>query len=263
MKVNCFWICLFLANTIVLSAQNSKSKFGIQTGNNLSFPGENSAPHFNEGFLLRYSIGFIGRQVLKENIRFQLIAPVRKGELSLDYGLNLVFKGYDYQLESVNAFRDEITLEVPVQFFLQDKRNVFLPRKWHQKGIGSFARIGFKGIYRLNKGNTKVELKSSERLTENLSEKKFNFISKMGGGIIKNHKNGNITMFEIVMNLGWFANKSGTISYENSDTQVLREISFSDNGSYLSLNMVYLFDWQRFKKKKNKSELPVIFCPRF
>jgi len=115
---------LILSNSGILRAQSSLSRFGLQLGNNVSLPSDNPSDVLNEELLLRYSVGLVGRILLKENLKFKILAPVKKGEISLDYGLNLVFKGYNYNLRSINAFTDEITLELPIQIAFQDQRRL-------------------------------------------------------------------------------------------------------------------------------------------
>ena len=256
-------LLLLMANAMLGNSQNNHSKIGIQLGNNLSIPNGSSGVNFKEDYLLRYSVGIVGRQILAEKLKFGFISQTRKAEISLDYGLNLVFKGYNYKLENLEAQREEMAIEIPIQICLQDKRNVFIPRKLLRKGITTFFRLGFKGIYNPDWQRTKVKAQQNERLEETLNEKKFNVMGTMGGGIIRNHKNGRVTMFEIAINIGLFKAKNGKILYRNLDTQLIREASFQDNGNYLSMNMTYLFNRPKLDILTKVKNEPIIFSPRF
>jgi len=125
-------ILLSLSLNFALKAQRPtyKSKIGVHTGNHITLWGEGENESFKRQALLRYSIGLMGRHILKKDWRTDFfLFPVIKGEIALDYGVNFVFKGYQYKFSEITTHTDQLTIEVPLIFAFYDRRDVLIKKK--------------------------------------------------------------------------------------------------------------------------------------
>ena len=152
MKKAALLLFCILILIVDLSAQRKKLKrsewtFGIQTGNQFSLPNLNSTnDNYRDISLLRSSAGLVARKTIKKlkpNKRLGFGTAIQ-GMMAFDFGVNGVWSGYHYQFGEVLGTTELINWEVPLLIVLYDKKNVFLPRKWHRKGIATYVRFGPK-----------------------------------------------------------------------------------------------------------------------
>lgn len=261
MRINIILLIIMIFSQNNCLAQNQL--FGIQVGNTISLPRETNTDFFNDRLLLRYSIGVLGRKRIVENIKGRFIAPLRKGAIELDYGLNLVFKGFDYKFGNTASSGDQISLEFPLLLNFFDERNVFMSRRQLRKGINTFMRIGIKPSYSFNRQFVNTIINDEELVIENLSERPFNLIGVLGGGLMQRMKNGGLAFFELSINLGLLKSMKGEIKYEKGAGQITEEIIYRDNGSYIALNVAYFLNRKDSEKSKRKELPPIIYNPRY
>ncbi len=256
-----------------LSAQRKKLKrsewtFGIQTGNQFSLPALNSTnDNYRDISLLRSSAGLVARKTIKKlkpNSRWGF-GTAQQGIVSFDFGLNGVWSGYHYQFGEVLGTTNLISWEIPVMFVGYDRKNVFLPRKWHRKGITTYARFGPKLGFTTKKTIRKTVTKGLAEVSESIDIGGYNFLWAISGGIIRNHKSGNSSMLEINWTQGFINTATGALEYSDGSTLNSVAQDFIWNGSYISLNVIFLFN------PKNSKYLPigkgklekVIYNPRY
>ncbi|MEO1628962.1 MAG: hypothetical protein AAFV25_27695, partial [Bacteroidota bacterium] len=206
MKIPALAMCCLCLWSQSSFAQAPDHQIGLQVGNNLSLPNARASSLFQEQFLLRYSIGVLGRRKLKKGFDFDFMNHRNKGAIAIDYGLQVIFKGYNYRFGQISSFTDQIRLEIPLHLALYNERNVFLPRKWWRKGIAAYSRLGFKLELSKRQEHRKTSRRGSERVDEHMLQKPLNVLWSMSIGLLQNFKNGRSTSFEISGNLGLLRN---------------------------------------------------------
>ena len=250
-------------NSQTLSAQKSKQRFGIQTGNLWAVPTSSESDVFKTGGILRYSIGFFFRK--KVNPKFRLdkifLASTRHGVLEFDYGLTFVFKGYEYQFNSLGNTNEQLAVEVPLLMVIYDNANVFIPRKWRRKGLTTYGRMGIKPSYLINSPNIQEISQANERLTEIHESDRFNVFAQLGFGLIQNNKTGTTSSIEIGANIGFLANSKSELTYRNNSTGSVQEDVITSNGTYFDIKVLYVVAPP--KEKSGGTPPPVIYNPRF
>lgn len=255
-------LLLQLAGTTLIS-QGGPTSIGIQLGNHVSLPSQSSNEAFQGQWLLRYSAGIIGRTVLKQNIKLDLLADVRRGVLTLDYGLQMIFSGYNYQLGAVESTQEGLYLEVPLLLCLYDTRNIFLPRKMLRRGLTTFVRGGFKLGFSTNRQVKSENFQNGERVVEDLQQRPIQLLASYGLGLVHNRKNGNKSFLELAINLALLRTASGRLSYTNANG-ITQNNDIRFGGSYLSANAAFMlpqsaFRWLRWGKTR---PAPIIYNPR-
>lgn len=255
-------LLLFVAS-LSLTGQVGNTTIGVQVGNHLSLPSQSSNEAFQGQWLLRYSAGIIGRTVLKKDIRLDILAGVRKGVLTLDYGLQMVFNGYNYQLGAVQSTTEGLFLEVPLMVCLYDTRNIFLPRKMLRRGLTTFVRGGVKFGFSTKRQVNAESFQDGERVVENLEQRPVQLLASYGLGLVHNRKNGNRSFFELAVNLALLRTASGRISYTDTNG-ITQDNDIRFGGSYLSANVAFMlpqraFRWLRWGKTR---PAPIIYNPR-
>ena len=273
MKKATLFLLLFSFSILNLSAQRKKLKrsewtFGIQTGNLLSLPSFNSTnDNYRDISLLRSSAGLVARRTIKKLKRNskKSFTTAQQGVFALDFGLNGVWSGYHYQFGEVIGTTNLISWEVPIMFVGYDKKNVFLPRKWHRKGITTYSRFGPKLGFTTKKTIRKTVTKGGAEVSESIDIGGYNFLWSIGGGIIKNHKSGNSSMFEINWTQGFINTANGSLEYNDGTTLNPVAQDFGWKGSYISLNTIFLFNFKNWKYLPiGKGKLDkVIYNPRY
>lgn len=259
-----FYLFLFLHLTALsLAGQAGTTTIGVQLGNHLSLPSQSSNEAFQGQWLLRYSAGVLGRTVLKENIKIDILGGVRKGVLTLDYGLQMVFSGYNYQLGAVQSTTEGLYLEIPFLVCLYDTRNIFLPRKMLRRGLTTFVRGGFKLGFTTNRQVNKERFQNGERIVEALQQRPMQLLASYGLGLVHNRKNGNKSFFELAINLALVRTASGRISHTDANG-ITQNNDLRFGGSYLSANVAFMlpqraFRWLRWGKTR---PAPIIYNPR-
>lgn len=267
-------LLLFISFLIIdLSAQRKKLKrsewtFGIQTGNLFSLPSFNSTnDNYRDISLLRSSAGLVARKTIKKlnrNSR-KSFSTAQQGVIAFDFGINGVWSGYHYQFGEVLGTTDFINWEIPVMFVGYDKKNVFLPRKWHRKGMTTYARFGPKLGFTSKKNIRKTTIKGIAEVDESVEIGGYNFMWSISGGIVRNFKSGNSSMLELNWTQGFINTAKG--SFEYSDGSTLNPVAqdFNWSGSYISLNAIFLFNFKNWKYLpigKGKLE-KMIYNPRY
>ncbi|MBX2875126.1 MAG: hypothetical protein KTR30_23585 [Saprospiraceae bacterium] len=253
----------FVLASYTLSGQTGNTTIGLQLGNHLSLPSQSSNAEFQGQWLLRYSAGILGRTVLKENIKIDILAGVRRGVLTVDYGLQMVFNGYNYQLGALDATTEGLYLELPLLFCLYDTRNIFLPRKMLRRGLTTFVRGGFKIGFSTNRQVNRERFQNGESVMEDLQQRPVQVLASYGLGLVHNRKNGNRSFFELAINLALLRTATGRISYTDAGGKTQNsDIRFG--GSYLSANVAFMlpqkaFKWLRWGKTRPS---PIIYNPR-
>lgn len=252
-----------LVVSLPLAGQVGKTTIGLQLGNHLSLPSQSSNEAFQGQWLLRYSAGIIGRTVLKDNIKIDILAGVRRGEMTLDYGLQVVFNGYNYRLGAIQSTTEGIYFEVPLLLCLYDTRNIFLPRKMLRRGLTTFVRGGFKLGFSTNRQVRKENSQGGEMISENLQQRPVQLLASYGLGLVHNRKNGNRSFVELAINLALLRTAMGQISYTDAQG-ITQENDIRFGGSYLSLNVAFMlpqqaFRWLRWGKTR---PTPIIYNPR-
>jgi len=258
-------IVTFLVITLILGCLNAQApdfQWGIQSGNHLSLPAGTDSEVFKGKSLLRYSIGVMARRVLKRGMKANIVAPLRRGVLALDFGVNMVFKGYNYQFKDFETYTDQVEFEFPILLVLYDERNVFVPRKWYRKGLSTYTRMGLIPSYLPQKKVEKTLTLANETLTENTVAGGFNILMTIRGGILQNHKNGNSTSLELGGNVSFISKTNGQLVHKDANGQVLDEGLFFSTGTYISLNLVYLFQVKKPRRHYNRKPPPIIYNPR-
>ncbi|MCB0630453.1 MAG: hypothetical protein R2824_00725 [Saprospiraceae bacterium] len=238
-------------------------QWGIQTGNNLSTPGyTNDLAAFQADALLGYSLGLFGRKIIKEGIRSRFIAPIRYGVLSLDWGLNIVRTGYTYRYASVDNTTGQWLLEFPVLLGFYDKNNALIPRNWKRKGMATYTRFGLKFVRLPKRTVERTTTLEGFRVDEHTTFGGWNTRISWSGGIMQTHKNGNIAALEIAANISLLNTAVGKLQYRELSGKLLNEGYFKNSGSYLSLNLLYLFDSNSSIQPDGKELPPIIYNPR-
>ncbi len=258
-----YFILILQLASLSTTGQVGNTTIGLQLGNHVSLPSQSSNEAFQGQWLLRYSAGVLSRTVLKENIKIDILAGVRRGVLTLDYGLQMVFSGYNYQLGAVQSTTEGVYLEVPLLVCLYDTRNIFLPRKMLRRGLTTFVRGGFKFGFSTNHQVNKESFQSGERVIEELQQRPLQILASYGLGLVHNRKNGNRSFFELAINLALLRTASGHISYTDS-SGITQDNDIRYGGSYLSANVAFMlpsraFRWLRWGKTK---PTPIIYNPR-
>lgn len=249
--------------SLSLVGQVGNTSIGLQLGNHLSLPSQSSNEAFQGQWLLRYSAGILGRTVLKDNIKLDILGGVRKGVLSLDYGLQLVFNGYDYRLGAVHSTTEGLYLELPLLLCLYDTRNIFLPRKMLRRGLTTFVRGGFKLGFSTRPAVNKERFQGGERVVENVRQSPVQVLANYGIGIVHNRKNGNASFFEIAINLALLRTARGRISYTGSNG-VIQNHDLRFGGSYVSANVAFMLPHRVFKELRwgKPKPVPIIYNPK-
>jgi len=205
----------------------------------------------------------MGRHILKKDWRTDFfLFPVIKGEIGLDYGVNFVFKGYQYKFSDITTHTDQLTIEVPLIFAFYDRKDVLIKKKFLRKGITSMTRIGFKPSFTTGELTSKLVATTNARVTETITVRPFNFFTMIGIGMIQNKKNGNSSFVEIAYNHGMIKRNTGTITYENLNTSSTRTENYFHFGSYIAINAVFLFRVKEPRLGKGK-EPAKIYNPRY
>ena len=249
--------------SLSLAGQVGNTTIGLQLGNHLSLPSQSSNEAFQGQWLLRYSAGIIGRTVLKDNITIDILAGVRKGVMTLDYGLQMVLSGYNYQLGAVQSTTEGLYIEAPLLICLYDTKNIFLPRKMLRRGLTTFVRAGFKIGITTNRQLTKENIQNGERVIETIQQRPFQLLGTYGLGLVHNRKNGNKSFFELAINLALLRTANGQLAYTDS-SGITQSNEIRYGGSYLSANVAFMlpqqtFRWLRWGKIKRA---PIIYNPR-
>lgn len=255
-------LILYLAS-LSLVGQVGNTTIGLQLGNHLSLPSQSDNEAFQGQWLLRYSAGILGRTVIKDNIKLDILGGVRKGVLSLDYGMQLVFNGYDYRLGAVHSTTEGLYLELPLLLCLYDTKNVFLPRKMLRRGLTTFVRGGFKLGFSTHREINNIRFQDGERIVERLKQRPIQVLASYGVGLVHNRKNGNASFFEIAINLALLRTARGRISY-TAPNGVIQNDDIRLGGSYISANVAFMlpqrtFRWLKWTKTKRPS---IIYHPR-
>lgn len=258
-------ICTFILLLILqhCCAQQAKYQWGIRTGNHFSFAEFDEFNDLKNSALLRYSAGTVLRIKLKDHYRgkpLPWVPMVRDGVFALDVGMNVVFKGYDYQIHSLKNYQDQLSIEMPILISFWDNKDRFISRKWRRNKMTIFSRMGLKPALLLQQEVTTTIENTTEKLIETANNGGFNLFSTVSIGIIKQRKNGGSMSIELSGNVGWFATTSGVIDYENFQTNANTQHYFSSHGHYASVNVLYFFGERRFGKE---IEHPIIYSPRF
>jgi hypothetical protein len=249
-------------NIICLSteAQESKFQLGINLGNHLSFTSFESNDDLKTSPLLRYSAGVLARYKLKTGIKrkaFHWIPPTKKGVFALDFGANLVFTGYDYQLGDLGTYQDQIMVEFSLMLVSWDERSVLFKRSWQRKRNTVYSKIGVKPSFLIKK-NSEKELESDVgKLREQVAFGGFNLFGALSFGIMHTTKKHRSMMVELNLNLGLFSTTEGIINYTlNGSAQ---QLNFSSNGHYIALKTIYLFKSDIYRRIPTRT----IYHPRF
>jgi len=259
------FVLIVSLNPVQLYGQSTDTWIGFQTRNNATFPNEQKFPTIENEFLIRYSIGIVGRILLRENIIGYFIAPIRKGNISFDFGCNFLLKGFNYTIGNISTTTDNLHIELPLLLSFHDKRNIFISRKMIRNGITTTARTGLKISINPKPKSLSILENSLEKITETIQGRRVNPLFSSSIGIIKNHKNGNISIMEFAANIGFLKDQKGEISYFDSDLQETTNYPFVNRGSYFSINTVHYFQKKNIdritllKRKKH----PILFNPRF
>ena len=245
-----------------LNAQAPDFQWGIQSGNHLSLPAGTDSEAFKGKSLLRYSIGVMARRVLKRGMKANIIAPLRRGVIALDLGINMVFKGYNYQFNDFETYTDQVEFEFPILLILYDERNIFVPRKWYRKGLSTYSRMGIIPSYLPRRKLEKTLRLDNETLIENTVAGGFDILMTVRGGLLQNHKNGNSTALELGGNVSFISKTKGQLVHQDANGQVLDEGLFFSTGTYISLNLVYLFQVKKPGRRSLRRPPPIIYNPR-
>ena len=272
MKKTIFLLITLLVSISLFSQRKKintpKWTFGIQTSNLLALPtGISVNDNFQNLFLLRNSAGLVARYSnvkLKRNLR---LGPglAKEGVMAFDFGINGVWSGYHYQFGEVLGTTDRITWEVPILMVLYDKKNVFVPRKWHRKNISTYTRFGPKLGFASKKEIEKSVNKGVEVVEEKVRFGGINLLWSISGGIMRNFKSGNSAMFEINWTQGFLNFAKGELNYNDGTLINSTNQPFTSNGSYFSMNVIFLFDFKNWKYLpigKGKYE-KIIYNPRY
>ena len=258
-----YLLLFFLTASWSLVGQVGNTTIGLQLGNHLSLPSQSSNEAFQGQWLLRYSAGILGRTVLKEDIKIDILAGVRRCVLTLDYGLQMVFSGYHYQLGAVQSTTEGLYLEVPLLVCLYDTRNIFLPRKMLSRGLTTFVRGGVQVGFSTNRQLNKERFQNGEMVVEELQQRPIQLLASYGLGLVHNRKNGNRSFFELAINLALLRTAAGRISYTGANG-ITQNNDIRYGGSYLSANVAFMlpqsaFRWMRWGKTR---PAPIIYNPR-
>ncbi|MEL7252413.1 MAG: hypothetical protein AAFO03_28645 [Bacteroidota bacterium] len=254
------WILLFIC--FALFKGTAQQLWGIQAGNTLSLPRGTDSEFFDDRVLLRNSIGFLVRTKLADNLKGKFIAPMRKGVIELDYGLNVVWNGFDYRFGTIHSSGEQVNFEFPLLLHLYDERNVFLPLRQLRKGINTFVRAGIKATYASRRTHEQLIMQDNELVRASLRVRPFNLIGSYSVGLMRRMRNGRVMLFEISANFGLFRATEGDITYELANGQFTDSVSFRDNGSYLALNIAYFWKRKKSNRPRNPKLPPIIYHPR-
>lgn len=263
MKIKYGLVCLFIFGLQYVYAQQPKYQVGIRTGNHFSFAEFEDSDILKNQALLRYSAGILVRIKLKDHYRgrpLPWVPMVRDGVFALDLGLNVVFKGYDYQVNALKNYQNQLSLELPLLITFWDAKDIFISRKWKRKKLTTFARMGLKPAFLLKRNIEEHVQNTEDSVIEEAEIGGFNLFSMVTFGIIKQRKNGGSMAVELSGNAGMFQTTKGTIDYENLKTGKTLEHRFSSHGHYISVNVLYFFGERTIGKEIIP---PVIYSPRF
>ncbi len=253
-----------------MKAQESKFQLGIITGNHFSFSSYEKDLGLTGNPLLRYSAGILARYKLKSGYKrksFKWIPPTKDGVFSLDIGANVVFTGYDYNVNAVTTYKiyqlstyeEQIMVEFPVLLVFWDNRSVLLKRKLQRQGVALFSRIGVKPSVLFSE-NIEKQLETEHlSLQEFTSFGGFNLFGMYSMGLIKTFKNKNSASVEISGNLGILTTTKGQITHKNLNNNIQKTQPFSSNGHYLAVKAIYLFRSDIY----NRVTPRIIYNPRF
>ena len=261
MKYRFFLFCFLFP--IFLSAQIPPLQLGIETGNHLTYYPISDQEFIKAKPLLRYSIGMILRHNInkKGSGRKTYIPTARYGGFSIDYGLNVAFVGYNYQLEGIESYLDQVSLEFPVVAVFKFKDSVFMSRKWKRKGMESYLRAGLKPSYLPKATITQTQIQSSKRLDETTTHGGWNVLFTYGFGLLQQKKNGNAASIGFTANLGFFKRTNTTIHYHDTSNQTTRQFSFAPAEMYFAVNAIFLFSTENIKVGQGVAP-PRVYNPR-
>ncbi|MEL6657159.1 MAG: hypothetical protein AAFP77_00930 [Bacteroidota bacterium] len=255
------WIMLIIG--FALSKGAAQQLWGIQAGNTLSLPRGTDAEFFDDRVLLRNSIGFLARTRIADNLKGRFITPLRKGVIELDYGLNVVWNGFDYRFGNINSSGEQVNFEFPLLLHLYDERNVFMPLRQLRKGVNTFVRAGFKATYASRRSHEQLIIQDNELVRANLRVRPFNLVGSYSVGLMRRMRNGRVMLFEVSANFGLFRATEGDITYELANGQFTESVPYRDNGSYLALNIAYFWKRKKSNRPRNPKRLPpIIYHPR-
>ncbi len=255
-------ILLSIFNIVVLSIQAQESKFqvGVNLGNHLSFASFDVNENLKPSPLLRYSAGILARYKLKTGIKrkaFHWIPPTKKGTIALDFGANVVFTGYDYQLSDWNTYQDQIMIEFPLMLVSWDERSVLFKRSWQRKGNTVYSKMGVKPSFLIKKKSEKQLESNAGILREQVEFGGFNLFGALSFGIMHTTKKHRSMMVELNLNLGLFSTTRGVIDYQLNG--ISQQLNFSSNGHYIALKTIYLFKSDVYRRIPTR----IIYHPRF
>ncbi len=241
----------------------AQNLWGVQAGNTLSLPRGIGSEIFKDGVLLRSSLGIIGRKRIADNLKARLIAPMLKGVIELDYGMNVVFTGFDYRFGNTNSSDDQISLEFPLLINLFDERNIFISRRALRKGINTFVRMGLIPSVTLPEQYENTILNNEETVVESLRVRPFNLLGSYSIGLMRRFKSGNVALFEISANVGILPKIEGDITYRSAVGPSNEKVFYQDNGSYVAMNVIYFWKRRQRSRRPNPARLPpIIYHPR-
>lgn len=254
-------LTIFLFGSLIMQGQESKFQLGVNLGNHLSYANFEQNDDLIASPLLRYSAGILGRYKLKTGFKrkgFHWLPPIKKGVIALDFGANVVFTGYDYQLSTLATFQDQIMIEFPLMISSWDERSVLFKKRWQRKGNTVYSRIGLKPSF-LIKNNIEKSLESIEgNLKETVDFGGFNLAGSLSFGMMHTTKKHRSMMVELNLNIGFFSTTKGMINYQLANG-TRQNLSFSSNGHYIALKTIYLFKSDIYRIVPTR----VIYHPRF
>ena len=261
-----FTCLLFFLTIGNLSAQENKAKLGIQASNLFTFTFNNEEDFFKSNGIIRYSIGGFFRKTLGRGIRVPKIfnSGPRSGVIAFDYGVNLVFKGYEFQAGKILNTSDQLSVEFPLLLVFYDRKNVFMPRKWYRKGIAGYGRMGLKPSYLFNQNySVNTANGNNEFLEEQTQSGGLNILWKLGMGILKQKKNGPISFLEFSANIGFIVRSETELAYEDTSNNISRATTIKSNGTYFDLKVGYIFYTLKPSIQNRGEKTPLIYNPRF
>lgn len=258
-----------------INAQESKFQLGIITGNHFSFSSYEKNLGLKGNPLLRYSAGILARYKLKSGYKRKALywmPPTKDGVFALDIGANVVFTGYDYQVNAVtisktfqtnthqlSTYEEQMMVEFPILLVFWDNRSVLLKRKLQRQGIAFFSRVGVKPSV-LFSDNIEKQLETDHIILQELTSfGGFNLFGMFSMGLMKNFKNANSASVEISGNLGIFTTTKGQVTHKNLNTHIQNTQPFSSNGHYLAVKVMYLFKSDIYHRVTPR----IIYNPRF
>jgi len=235
---------------------------GFTTGNLLTMPNLLGNEALSQEFLLRYKAGLLCRFTLSDKFKLPRPFPkIKKGMVALDYGFNVVAKGYYYTFQEFEKTQEIWSLEIPLLLTMYDRDDRWLKRKHRRKGYATFARMGPKLIFEIPGSSPGTITRDNLRLTESGKLGGFNLMWSVGGGFLQNTKKGNTFSFHISGNIGFFSAADLDIEYAD-EIGILDNFNIDYKGSYVETALIYLFDPRNIFKIK-EVEAPIIYNPRY